>query len=181
MNPSRILVVVAGTVGMALNLAAADGPALDSHLEPLRPMLEKTWKEFKETKPDQATKPMIDVARWERALNGKAVRILHSINDGVYGGETIIMWDAAKQAVTYQYFTTADFMTKGTMTFKDGKILCHEVVTGNAGGITEVRAEFEMRKDGTYRIKAEHLKDGTWSTGREATYREDATAKVIFK
>ena len=67
------------------------------------------------------------------------------------------------------------------MTFKNGKIATHEFVSGNAGGITEVRAEFEMRRDGTYQVKVEHRKDGVWSPGREATYREDATAKLVFK
>ena len=181
MNISRILVALVATVSLASNIAAADGPALDSHLEPLRPLLEKTWKQVSEAKPGSTNQPAIDVARWERALNGRAIRILHSINDGLYGGESIVMWDAAKQAVTYHYFTTATFTTQGTMTFKNGKIMTHEVVSGNAGGITEVRGEFEIRSDGTYHVKAEHLKDGKWSTGREATYREDATAKVVFK
>ena len=67
------------------------------------------------------------------------------------------------------------------MSVKDGKIITHEVVSGNAGGITEVRAEFELRRDGTYLVKAEHLKDGVWSPAREATYREAPTAKVVFK
>jgi len=181
MNVSRILVTLVAMVGVASNVVGADSPTLDPHLEVLRPLLEKTWKQVSEAKPGSTNKPALDVARWERALNGKAVRILHSINDGVYGGESIVMWDAAKQAVTYHYFTTATFTTEGTMTFKDGKIITHEIVSGNAGGITEVRGEFEIRSDGTYHVKAEHLKDGTWSPGREATYREDATAKVVFK
>jgi len=181
MNPSRILFALAATAGLTLKVAAADGPALDPHLETLRPLLEKTWKQISEPQPGSTNKPALDVARWERALNGRAIRILHSINDGLYGGESIIMWDETKQAVTYHYFTTATFTTTGTMTFKDGKIIVHEIVNGNAGGITEVRGEFEQRSDGTYHVKAEHLKDGKWSPGREATYREDATAKVVFK
>ena len=181
MNISRFLIALVATVSLASKVAAADSFVVDPHLEPLRPLLEKTWKQVSEAKPGSTNKPAIDVARWERALNGKAVRILHSINDGVYGGESIIMWDDAKQAVTYHYYTTATFTTKGTMTFKGGKIITHEIVSGNAGGITEVRGEFEIRSDGTYHVKAEHLKDGKWSPGREATYREDATAKVAFK
>jgi hypothetical protein len=105
-------------------------------------------------------------------LNGKAVRVLHPINDS-HGGESLVMWDEEKKAVAYHYFTTAGFRTTGTMTFKDGKILSHEVVTGNAGGVTEVRGTFEMRSDGTMHVKTEHLKDGEWTTGRETTYRED--------
>lgn len=181
MNLSRLLITLVATVGLASNVAAADAPSLDPHLEPLRPLLEKTWKQVAESKASSTNKPALDVARWERALNGRAVRILHSINDGLYGGESIIMWDAEKQAVTYHYFTTATFTTKGTMTLKEGKIITHEIISGDAGGITEVRGEFELRKDGTYHVKAEHLKDGKWSPGREATYREDATAKVVFK
>jgi hypothetical protein len=170
---------VIGAVAMAFPLSAGDPPSLDLHLEPLRPWIGKTWKgEFKNSKPD---KPTIDVARWERALNGKAVRILHSINHGAYGGETIVRWDEAQQAVTYHYFTTAGFMTTGTMTFKDGAIHTHEVVRGSTAGVTQVRAQMEMRPDGTWHIKTEQLKDGAWQSGRETTYREDATASVVFK
>ena len=123
-----------------LQLTAADQAAsLDPNLEPLRPWLGKTWKgEFKSSTPE---KPVIDIARWERALNGKAVRILHSINQGTYGGESIVTWDAQQQALTYHYFTTAGFMTKGTMTVKDGKLLTHEVVQGSSQGVTEVRRD----------------------------------------
>jgi len=177
--PFRFL-ALAFSFGATLGLlAAGDPPPLDSHLEPLRPWLEKTWKgEFKNSTPE---KPVVDVARWERALNGKAVRILHSINDGVYGGETIVMWDEEKQSVAYHYFTTAGFRTSGTMTFKDGKILTHEIVTGNAGGVSEVRGTSEMRPDGDLNVKTEYLKNGEWTPGREATYRDDTKASVVFK
>lgn len=179
MNKPRCLLTLIGAVGIGFSLAAADLPSLDSHLEPLRPWLGKTWKgQFKNSKPD---KPTIDVARWERALNGKAVRILHSINDGAYGGESIVMWDEPKQAVTYHYFTTAGFQTIGTMAFKDGALVTHEVVTGSAGGVTEVRGTTRMLPDGTFQVKTEHLKDGSWSPGRETTYREDPSATVVFK
>src|SRR5262245_23767644 len=98
------------------SLSAGDQPSLDPKLEPLRPLLGQTWRgEFKDSTPDR---PVIDVAKWERALNGKAVRMLHSINNGLYGGETIFVWDEQKLSVTYYYFSTAGFMTIGTMSFK---------------------------------------------------------------
>jgi hypothetical protein len=160
-------------------LLAADSPTLEPHLEPLRPWLGKTWKgEFKNSTPD---KPVVDVSRWERALNGKAVRVLHSVNDGAYGGESIVMWDEEKKALVYYYFTTAGFRTTGTMTFKDGKTLSHETVTGNAGGITEVRSTAEVRSDGSLYAKTEYFKNGEWTPGREVTYREDSSASVVFK
>lgn len=174
----RLNLLFASLAG-ATRLFAADTPALDSHLEALRPWLEKTWRgEFKNSTPD---KPVIDVARWERALNGKAVRILHSINNGAYGGESIVTWDIKRESLVYHYFTTAGFMTTGTMSFKDGKCLTHEVVSGSSGGVEEVRGTTEMRSDGTFIVKTEHLKNGEWTPGRETVYREDPAAKVIFK
>jgi hypothetical protein len=160
-------------------LAATDQPSLDPRLEPLRPLLEKTWKgEFKSSTPE---KPVVDVMRWERALNGKAIRVLHSINDGAYGGETIFRWDETKQAVTYHYFTTAGFMTTGTISFDGDKFITHEVVTGGAGGVTEVKSTSELLEGGTYLVKTEYLKDARWQPGRETLYREDPTAKVVFR
>ena len=178
MNRSDLIILLC-TFGAALSVAAADQPALNPHLEPLRPLLGKTWKgTFKDSKPE---KPTVDVARWERALNGQAVRMLHSINRGAYGGETLFVWDEKKQAVAYHYFTTAGFTTTGTITFQDGKFVTHEEVKGNAGGVTEVRSTSEMLPDGKFHVKAEHLKDGQWTPGHEVTYEEDASAAVLFK
>src|SRR5262249_37652090 len=130
---------------LALRVLAADAPSLDSHLEPLRPWLGKTFRgEFKNSTPE---KPIVDVSHWERALNGKAVRMTHSINEGAYGGETIFTWDEKTKSVIYHYFTTEGFMTKGTMTFKDGAFTTSEQVIGDAGGVTEVRSTCEFLKD----------------------------------
>lgn len=167
------------TVLLAALRTEADLPKLDSHLEPLRPLLEKTWRgPFKNSKPDQ---PVIDIAHWERALNGRAVRILHSINNGVYGGETLIMWDEQKQSVVYHYFTTAGFDTEGTMTFKEGKITSTEKVQNDKDGTTEVRAVMDFLPMGGFHVKADYLTKGEWKLGHEADYKEDATAKVVFK
>jgi hypothetical protein len=176
--PARLFVWIA-TVAAGFTASAAEEPKLDSRLEPLRGFLGKTWKgHFKNSTPE---KPVVDVARWERALNGKAVRILHSVNDGAYGGETIVRWDSTREAVRYHYFTTAGFRTTGTMTFKDGKIFTHEVITGGTSSVTEVKGTTELRPDGTFIVKTEHLKGGEWTPGRETTYREDPAAKVVFQ
>jgi hypothetical protein len=168
-------------VNLAAVLTASGGelPPLDTHLEPLRPLLEKTWKgEFKDSKPD---KPTIDISRWERALNGRAVRVLHSINDGIYGGEMLMMWDQSKQQIGYHYFTTAGFTSTGTMEVQNGKFITHEVVHGDSQGVTEVRSVAEITPEGTLHVRAEHLKNGTWTPGHEVTYRPDPSAKVVFR
>lgn len=87
----------------------------------------------------------------------------------------------AKRSVVYHYFTTAGYTTTGTMSFGNGKILTNEKVSGNAGGVTEVRGTAEITPEGTFRMKTEYLKDGKWQPGRDLKYREDATATVIFK
>lgn len=172
----RILLAIAFTACVA---TAAETAPLAKELELFRPHLGKTWRgEFKNSTPE---KPVVDISRWERALNGQAIRVFHSINDGVYGGESIIRWDKERASLVFHYFTTAGFMTTGTMTFSDGKMVSHEKVSGSANGVTEVRATSEFRADGTLFVKAEYLKNGEWSVGRETTYREHPKAEVKFK
>src|SRR5690349_2045516 len=85
------------------SLLTADEVRHDSfqkELEPFRPFL-GVWKgHFKRSTPER---PLVDIARWERALNGKAIRILHSVNDGSYGGESIVLWDEEKKSIVTHY------------------------------------------------------------------------------
>lgn len=161
----------------ALPLAAAE-PKLDEHLAAFAPFVSKTWRgEFKNSTKE---KPMFDVSRWEIALKGKAVRTMHSINDGVYGGETIIMWDSEKKALVAFYFTTAGFYTQSTFEIKDGKLHSREMVKGNAQGITEVEAVTELT-DGKLHVKSRYLAKGQWTDGHEITYTESPDAKVVLE
>jgi hypothetical protein len=150
-----------------------------SVFDPILPLLGKTWRGvFNGSTPE---KPMVDVARWELALNNQVVRILHSINDGDYGGETIILWDETEHGLIYFYFTTAGFYTRGTLKIEMGKILTHEMVTGNQTGITEVRGTTELLPDGRLYVRTEYLQNGTWIPGRETYYSEAPEAEVRFK
>lgn len=179
MNRPLLFVVPALFLFATASITAGDRNQLDEALRPFAPLVGKTWKgEFKNSTPE---KPLFDVTRWERALNGKAVRVMHSVNDGVYGGETIITWDAKKNTLVYSYFTTAGFRTEGTMKYQDGEWTGHEVVLGAAGGITEVKSTSKLLPDGRLRVTAEYLKDGKWGVGREIHYKESPDAKVVFK
>lgn len=76
-------------IGCPFRIAIGDVLWLNPHLEPLRPLLDKTWKgTFVNSRPDNLT---VDLARWERAMNGEAVRRIHSVNDGTYGGEGLAL------------------------------------------------------------------------------------------
>lgn len=130
---------------------------LAENLKLFKPFIGKTWKgEFANSTPE---KPIIDIAHWERALNGQAIRVLHSINNGEYGGESIIFWDNQKKSLSYYYFTTAGFYTTGTATFENGKFISHETVAGNQDGITEVKAIGEITADGKMHNKSQYLKN----------------------
>ena len=169
---------IASAVLLALTAAAETGK-LDEQLEPLRPFIGKTWRgEFKNSKPE---KPTIDVARWERALNGRAVRITHSINGGYYGGESLIHWDKEKSEIRYHYFSTAGFHNIGTMTVTNQTLTAVEKVFGNKEGMTEVRSTYELRTDGTMLNRSQYLKNGEPAGTREVLYKEDPRAEVKFK
>ena len=156
----------------------AEEPSLDPNLEPLRPFLGSWRGEFKNSTPE---KPIVDTSLWERALNGKAIRIVHSINDGAYGGETLVTWDAEKKSIVYHYFSTAGFRTEGTMKAAGKKLECHEVVIGSIGAATEVKSTFELSDDKTFRTESTYLKDGKPQGTREVTYKRADGAKPVFK
>jgi hypothetical protein len=169
----------------AVMLSAFTGAALaqDDLAEPLKafkPYVGKTWRG--ELKGAGQEKPAIDISRWERALNGQAVRIVHSVNNGEYGGESIILWDNQKKSLVYYYFTTVGFYTHGTMTVENNKYIYHEYVTGyQNAGITEAKGTGEFTADGKLINKSQYLKNGQWTDGHAAVYVEDAAAQVVFK
>jgi hypothetical protein len=163
-------------LGMALPGAAAD---MNPHLAPLQAILGKTWRGV--LPPSKDGKPTVDVQRWELALNGQVVRVLHSINDGAYGGESLLFWDRDKESLAYYYFTTAGFYTSGTMSYDDGALVSHEVVKGSADGISEVKGITRLLPDGRLHVKTQYLKGGQWVDGRDTDYVEDQAAQVKFK
>lgn len=140
-------------------------------LQPLSMFVGKTWVgDFGGD--DKA----VDVARWEWALQGKAARITHSLNEGEYAGETMIVWDSSKESLVYFYFTTAGFYTSGTMEIDGQSLTAYEEVVGDINGITAVRSESSLQEDGSMRGVSQYLVNGEWTEGRTVVYREDATA-----
>ena len=173
---SRLIVLVVLCL-IATSVLRAAEPTLDEHLALFKPFVGKTWRgEFANSTKE---KPIFDVSRWDVALKGKAVRTRHSVNDGVYGGETLIMWDPARKSLVAFYFTTAGFFTESTFEFRDGKLYGREKVRGEQGGVTEVESTSEI-SEGKLHVKARYLRDGKWVDGHEVTYVEAPDAKVIL-
>jgi hypothetical protein len=173
----RLAVALAAVAALAA--APLHAVELDPRLAPLAPLVGKTWRG--EMSAPGAARKVVDVQRFEAALNGRVVRSLHSINDGEYGGETLFVWDDDKKAIVYTYFTTAGFYTTGSLEQGKGVLQFHEHVRGTAAGVREVRATSRLLPDGRLHVKSSHLKDGKWVDGHEVSYSEDAQAVVRFK
>ncbi|MDX5406596.1 MAG: hypothetical protein LPK11_06095 [Chromatiaceae bacterium] len=154
---------------------------LHSKLEPFRPYLNQHWQGDL-TQPGKAEK-VIDRSLWSRALNGQAIKTVHSINNGEYGGESFIFWDEKKQSLAYYYFTTAGFYTHGTMEFnvQTGEIVALENVENNQNGITQVKSFSRILPDGTLQTKSSYLQNGSWVEGHSATYQPVAAQPIRFK
>ncbi len=122
----------------------------------------------------------VDVSKWERALNGTAVRTLHSINNGEYGGESLIFWDNKKKSLVFYYFTTAGFYTQGIINqSSDGDFVAIEEVTGNKDGITKVKSTSTLLKN-SMKVSSSYLKYGKWTEPEARTYTR-SSKEVIFR
>lgn len=144
---------------------------LDAKLEPFRGFI-GTWQATMSMGKDKP--PVLDVSNWQVALNGKALKIVHSINDGDYGGESFIFWDKKSSSYKSFYFTTADFYTEATITLEgDNKFSVIEQVAssgeGLSSGITEVKSTSEI-KDGKILVSTSYLKKGKWTKPESRVY-----------
>ncbi|MFV3128783.1 hypothetical protein [Niveispirillum sp. KHB5.9] len=128
----------------------------------------KTWK-GEGKGPDG--KPVTDIARWEWALGGKAIRVTHSMADASYGGETMIFWDAPSKTLIYHYFTTAGFHTQGVMRADGpGRLIAEEEVKGHPK-ISRVRSTMVVIGD-AMSSNAEYLSEGKWAPGHSFAYKQ---------
>ncbi|MFC4656727.1 hypothetical protein ACFO3I_17035 [Rheinheimera marina] len=161
-------------------LAQAAEPVLHPKLEVFRPLLNSFWQGDL-TEPGK-TETMIDKSSWLRVLNGQAIKTIHSINEGAYGGESMIFWDEKQQSLAYYYFTTAGFYTHGTMQVDEvtGAIVALEQVENNAQGITQVRSRSVMQGEKLV-VESEYLKNGDWVKGHSAVYQRTAPTEIIFR
>jgi hypothetical protein len=153
--------------------------AFSPHLAALAPFVGKTWHgEFADSTPET---PKVDVQRWERILNGQGIRITHSVNQGEYGGESIIYWDESRQTLAYWYFTTAGFMSVGTLVAGEKQFSTREEITGDANGVTEVEGLGIRKRSGEWVNRTRYLQNGTWVEGHSITYTEAPGAQLLFR
>ena len=166
------------TLGGLLLSSATLAQGMQTELASFEPFVGHTYRG--EIAPDDQGNVAIDVSRWERILDGRAIRISHSLNDGDYAGESLIFWDAKAQAIGFFYVTNAGFQTQGTGHFEDGTFVSRERVTGNAQGITEVVARSTLHPDGRMTVESFYMKGEEKIPGRTAQYVRDDEAELVY-
>jgi hypothetical protein len=174
--------ILLSVIALAMPLAAWSQPApLPEAMSgraayvPFEAMVGKTWR-GQGTKDAKAE----DIQRWEWAIGGHAIRITHSVNNGVYAGESLIFRDKDSGNYIFHYFTTGGFHTTGTIRPTGPVAFEMDEVIHGAQGIEALKSTGVLGPDGVYRTRAKMEKDGQWVEVGGFDYREDATAKVVM-
>ncbi|AIY64171.1 hypothetical protein [Pseudoalteromonas piratica] len=159
-------------IALLLQTLATHANALDEKLKIFEPYL-GTWE-------STFSNGAVDVSHWESTLNGTTLRTLHSINEGAYGGESLIFWDNKKQKLVFFYFTTAGFYTQGELEITaENEFVAFEDVTGNKDGITKVKSSSKLTDD-KITVSTSYFKQGEWTAPESRSYTR-STKKVKFK
>lgn len=167
-----IAALTTGLPVMAQDLPAAEARAEDP-FRPLYPLIGRTWRGTG-IGPDAVE----DIVRWEWAVGGHAVRATHAVNDGAYGGETVVFADADSGGLIFHYFTSGGFHTTGTITLADdGSLVIEEAVHG-LDGLESLRSVIRTAGDGTYTSRGLVERDGQWVEFGGFDYRIDSAAVV---
>ena len=115
-------------------------------------------------------KPLVDIARYELILGGRAFQATHRLEDGSYGGRSIFFYDEGAEAYVFHYFTTAGFHTTGEITMTETGFTSVERVEGHPS-IVEVRSEMIFTDD-EIRVLPSHVdRDGAVSPVEPRLYR----------
>ena len=142
---------------------------------PFEAMVGKTWR-GQGTRDAKAE----DIQRWEWAIGGNAIRIVHSVNNGAYAGESLIFRDKDTGNYIFHYFTTGGFHTTGTIRPTGPVAFEMEEAVHGVKGLAALKSTGVLGADGIYRTRSKVEKDGQWVEVGGFDYREDATAKVVM-
>lgn len=168
---SAVLAAAAPAAVMAQDLPTASAPT--QAFAPFLPLIGKTWRGQNTTQ-----EGVEDVMRWDWAVGGHAVRIVHAINGGAYGGETLIFPDKDSGQLIFHYFTTGGFHTTGVIRpAGPGAMEIEETVHG-ADNVEVLRSRATLGPDGVYRTRSLTERDGAWVEFGGFDYREDAAARI---
>ncbi|WP_029085711.1 copper chaperone PCu(A)C [Brevundimonas aveniformis] len=156
----------------AQELPAAEVSAKDPFV-PLYPLIGRTWRGIS-LGPDTAE----DVVRWDWAVDGHAVRAVHAVNGGVYGGETTFFPDGESGNLIFSYLTSGGFHTNGSLTVRPDGVMEIEQMVHGLDGLERLRSTVTVPGDGTYQTRTLVERDGRWVPFGGFDYRIESGATV---
>lgn len=125
-----------------------------------------------------------DVSVWSWAVGGHALRNVHAVADGAYGGETLLWWDPEEEAYAFVYVTTGGFTTSGHLRLSDDGLLegVEEVSgAGVAEGVDAVRTVTRRGEGGRLVVGVSYQRNGEWGPVSERIYRRSPEAELPCK
>jgi len=153
-------------------------PPLSEHLIEMKPFIGNTYKgDFINSTKEN---PMYDVLSFERALNGNAIKVIHSVNNGEFGGETMVMWNPEKRGLQSWYFTSAGSLIIQNVQIKKNTFISIENVERNQNGITKVKTIIEVFHGDQIIKRTKYLMNNLWKDGSETLYNKVNGLKPVF-
>lgn len=113
-----------------------------------------------------------DYQKWAWVEDGNAILISHALEDGSYGGDTIVRTTDDPNELVYEYVTNAGFTTTGSfrLDHEAGTWTSLELVEGDSP-VSEVESKGVMNADGTMRMTSRYLTADGWQEGHGFIYR----------
>ena len=174
-----VMTAACATTEAAQSEPAAKAEATKAY-EPMAPFAKFAGKTLRGegTGPDGVA--VVDIAKWEYILGGRAFQSTHRLENGAYGGRTIFFYDEGAKKYIFHYFTTAGFHTTGEATLTENGFKATEKVNGHP---TYAEVHSEMVLDGdVIRVMSSHVThDGKQSEAEEGfVYREIEDPGPLF-
>jgi len=152
--------------------AASKSPVTAEQREAFGSLADFAGRTFQGVATEDSAGSVTDVQLWLWNEDGKALIVKHRLEDGSYGGDSMITKDAATGKLSSVYKTNAGFSTTGIITLnEDGSWDSTEDVIGTSN-VTKVRSRGHVREDGALISVSEYLLDGEWVPGNSFVYTE---------
>lgn len=156
-----------------------EAASLAAPYEPMAMFAPFSGKTFRGEWTDENGEPLVDIAKWELILNGRALQSTHRLEGKDYGGRTIFFYDEGAKNYVFHYFTTAGFHTTGISQFVDGGLVTDEKVEGH-DTVGSVRSKVTFGADAIEVDVVYVGKDGSETPGGHRIYREIADPGRLF-
>ena len=178
MKSSRIIAALVFAVASMTGAASAEEKTAAVY-EPMAPFAKLAGRAWRGEGTGPNGEPVVDIAKYEMILGGRAFQSTHKLENASYGGRTIIFYDEGAKAYIFHYFTTAGFHTTGEIAPTETGFTAVEQVQ-NHPEFAEVRSK-AFYGDKTIRVVSSHVThDGTVSAGDELVYKEIPAACALL-